>query len=69
MGFEPLEGLHVSLIYTAAAIHQPPWKTNGMDDAEIQEERQLAWASHRGAVGRRQTERLTAMVKARKQVN
>lgn len=29
MGYEPLEELHVSLIYTAAAPHQHPRETGG----------------------------------------
>lgn len=29
MGSEPVEELHVSLIYTAAAPHQHPWEAGG----------------------------------------
>lgn len=60
MGSEPVEELHVSLIYTAAAPHQHPWEAGGgggggggwTDDVGKQEEnsreRQLERQTERG---------------------
>lgn len=61
MGYEPLEELHVSLIYTAAAPHQHPRETSGGGVQMMWENKgkipvKDSWTGEGG----RQTERLTA---------
>lgn len=70
MGSEPLEGLHMSLIYTAAALPSPPISVGGrpMGRMMCKNKRKDSWlepVTEGQCVGDKQKERLRARRRAK----